>query len=62
MELPASLDLTGRTALVTGAGSPSGIGFAAAYATSSLLAITVPVTLATDTTRPQPAARMPGSR
>ena len=28
--LPASFDLTGRTALVTGAGSPAGIGFATA--------------------------------
>jgi 3-oxoacyl-[acyl-carrier protein] reductase len=30
MALPASFDLTGRTALVTGAGSPTGIGFATA--------------------------------
>lgn len=30
MQLPTSLDLTGRTALVTGAGSPTGIGFATA--------------------------------
>jgi 3-oxoacyl-[acyl-carrier protein] reductase len=30
MTLPADLDLTGRTALVTGCGSPSGIGFATA--------------------------------
>lgn len=30
MDLPATYDLTGRVALVTGAGSPSGIGFAAA--------------------------------
>ncbi|HET8957923.1 MAG TPA: SDR family NAD(P)-dependent oxidoreductase, partial [Microcella sp.] len=30
MTLPADLDLTGRTALITGCGSPSGIGFATA--------------------------------
>ena len=30
MRLPESLDLTGRVALVTGAGSPTGIGYAAA--------------------------------
>ena len=30
--LPADLDLTGRTALVTGCGSPTGIGFATAQA------------------------------
>lgn len=30
MTLPADLDLTGRTALVTGCGSPTGIGFATA--------------------------------
>jgi len=30
MSLPPSLDLSGRTALITGAGSPSGIGFATA--------------------------------
>ncbi len=30
MTLPPSLDLAGRTALVTGAGSPTGIGFATA--------------------------------
>jgi 3-oxoacyl-[acyl-carrier protein] reductase len=30
MPLPPSLDLSGRTALVTGAGSPAGIGFATA--------------------------------
>ena len=34
--LPASLDLTGRAALVTGAGSESGIGFAAARALAEL--------------------------
>jgi 3-oxoacyl-[acyl-carrier protein] reductase len=30
MQTPASLDLTGRVAIVTGAGSPTGIGYAAA--------------------------------
>jgi 3-oxoacyl-[acyl-carrier protein] reductase len=30
MQLPASLDLAGRVAIVTGAGSPTGIGYAAA--------------------------------
>ena len=30
MQTPSSFDLTGRTALVTGAGGPTGIGFAAA--------------------------------
>ena len=34
--LPVSLDLTGRAALVTGAGSESGIGFAAARALAEL--------------------------
>ncbi len=34
--LPASLDLTGRAALVTGAGSETGIGFAAARALAEL--------------------------
>ena len=34
--LPASLDLTGRAALITGAGSETGIGFAAARALAEL--------------------------
>lgn len=34
--LPASVDLSGRTALITGAGSASGIGFAAARALGEL--------------------------
>lgn len=32
--MPSMWDLTGRTALVTGAGSPTGIGFAAAVGIS----------------------------
>src|ERR1700712_1263818 len=34
--LPARLDLSGRSALVTGAGSPTGIGFATALALGEL--------------------------
>ncbi len=45
--LPARLDLAGRTALVTGAGSPTGIGFAAAAALGELGARVV-VTATTD--------------
>ena len=36
MGLPAAVDLTGRVAVVTGAGSPSGIGFACARLLGSL--------------------------
>lgn len=46
--LPTSLDLSGRAALVTGAGSESGIGFAAALALAELGAS---VTLAATTER-----------
>ena len=41
MDLPDFLDLTGRTALVTGAGSASGIGFASARALGRLGATVV---------------------
>ena len=36
MTLPAAWDLTGRTALITGAGSPTGIGFASARSLGQL--------------------------
>ncbi len=41
MRLPTVLDLTGRVAVVTGAGSPTGIGFAAARLLGSLGAAVV---------------------
>ncbi|HWS52115.1 MAG TPA: SDR family NAD(P)-dependent oxidoreductase, partial [Microbacterium sp.] len=47
MSLPATIDLAGRTALVTGAGSPTGIGFASARALGELGARVV-VTATTD--------------
>ncbi|XVX20878.1 SDR family NAD(P)-dependent oxidoreductase [Actinomycetota bacterium] len=46
--LPASLDLTGRTAVITGAGSPTGIGYAAA---SHLAELGAAVVLASTTDR-----------
>jgi len=45
--VPQSFDLAGRTALVTGAGSPSGIGFATALELGRLGAAVV-VTSTTD--------------
>lgn len=47
MTLPTSLDLTGRTALITGAGSETGIGFASAVALGQLGA-RVAITATTD--------------
>lgn len=41
MTFPAPWDLTGRTALITGAGSPTGIGYAAATALGELGATVV---------------------
>jgi 3-oxoacyl-[acyl-carrier protein] reductase len=57
MSLPASLDLSGRTALVTGAGSPSGIGFATAH---HLGALGAGVVLAATTRRVEERARQLG--
>ena len=48
MTLPAAWDLTGRTALVTGAGSPTGIGFASAR---SLVQLGATVAITGTTTR-----------
>jgi 3-oxoacyl-[acyl-carrier protein] reductase len=45
--LPRRLDLSGRTALITGAGSPSGIGFATAVALGELGAAVL-ITATTD--------------
>ncbi|GAB3077201.1 SDR family NAD(P)-dependent oxidoreductase [Pedococcus soli] len=54
MVLPPSLDLSGRTALVTGAGSPNGIGFATAR---HLGALGAGVVLAATTNRVKDRAR-----
>ena len=54
MSLPSFLDLSGRTALVTGAGSPSGIGFATAR---HLGALGAGVVLAATTSRAEDRAR-----
>jgi|SRR5690242_8771890 len=54
MPLPPSLDLSGRTALVTGAGSPTGIGFATAR---HLGALGAGVVLAATTSRVRDRAR-----
>ena len=54
MSLPAFLDLSGRTVLVTGAGSPTGIGFATAR---HLGALGAGVVLAATTSRVKERAR-----